>query len=69
MALQNSSEQTYSIDPNKNLEASIIHTAAIKAQYLEPQHLKDPNIFEDVLQLMSTLETLLRGEKIKHGQQ
>lgn len=59
-------EQTYSIDPNKNLEASIIHAAAIKAKYLSPSHLKDPNMFEDVLQLFSTLEVLLRGEKIKN---
>lgn len=56
-------QEVYSINPEKSLEASMIRSLTVKSNYLHSSILKDPTVLNDVQILVDNLTDLLKGKK------
>ena len=62
MSRMPATSEIWSINPEKNLEASMIRSLKVKSAYLSSGILADPNVYSDVEILVDNLTDLLQGK-------
>lgn len=63
MSRMPATSEVWSINPEKSLEAYMIHSLKVKSSYISSKILEDPNVYRDVEILVDNLTDLLQGKR------